>query len=345
MVEALNPTTGAVQKTTYKTVGELPIPDAYYRSMGLFGSYDLQLWQDRLQLTLGGRGDQISVHNDMGLNPLYEITDGIRNDSPSGQKVLWPSRTASDRSWSMNLGLLYHLSKKLGLTLNGARAFRSPFLEERYQYIDLGSLVRVGDPDLKPEKAGFLDAGVRYWGERFQLTTNVFVNRLYDMVAEIPGTFENRNALLKTNIGKAELYGWEMRTDVRLTARTSIWLASTMIHGQDIWQDKPLPQIPPYNAIIGVVVPVINWGRLDVQATFVADQDRTAPGEIRTPGYGYWDIYFNSSSLHLLSLHGRLLLAVENVSNRSYRNHLATNRGLIAQEPGRNYIAGWEMDF
>lgn len=344
-IEVLNPVTGAVQKTTMKTIGELPIPDAFYRSLGFYGSYEMQIFQDRLQVTLGGRGDQISVQNDVGLNPLYEVTDGVRNDTPAGQKVLWQSRKASDRSWSLNLGLLYHLSPKLGLTLNGARAFRSPFLEERYQYIDLGSLVRVGDPDLQPEKARFIDAGLRFQGQRIIVSTNIFLNQLYDMVAEIPGTYEDRKALLKTNIGKAQLYGWEMRTDLRLSAASSLYLSSTWIKGEDIWLDKPLPQIPPFSGTLGLVLPVGRLGSLDMQTTFFADQERLAAGEIRTPGYGVCDLYFNSATVPFLSVNGRFLLGMENIVNRSYRNHLATNRGLVVQEPGRNVIAGWAMDF
>jgi len=239
-IEVLNPTTGAVQNTTYKTLGDLPLPDAYYRSMGLFGQYEWSPQQSKWQVTLGGRYDVIQVENEEGLNPLYEITDGVRDETPAGQSVLWQAEKASDRSWSANLGLLYRLLPAVDLTVNLARSFRSPYLEERYQYIDSGNLVKVGDPELDPENGHFFDAGVRLFSGSLQAGANIFYNRLLNMIAEIPGSYEGRSALLKANIGKAALAGGEVSATVVPWEKISVRLHASYVHGQDLRLSQPL---------------------------------------------------------------------------------------------------------
>ncbi len=79
------------------------------------------------------------------------------------QVLYWSSYNAHDISWSGNAGFIYSLNEQTDITFNFARSFRSPSLEERYQYIDLGNLVKLGDPNLKPEKGYFFDLGLRIW--------------------------------------------------------------------------------------------------------------------------------------------------------------------------------------
>jgi len=343
-IEVLNPTTGAVQKTTNKTVGDLPLPDAYYRSMGLFSQYEWSPQRSKWQVTLGGRYDLIQVENEMGLNPLYEITDGVRNDAPAGQSVLWQAEKASDRSWSANFGLLYRLLPAVDLTANFARSFRSPYLEERYQYIDSGNLVKVSDPELDPENGHFFDAGVRLFSGSLQAAANVFYNRLLNMIAEIPGTYEGRNALLKTNIGKAALTGGEVSTTVVPWEKISVRLHASYVHGQDLRQDHPLSQIPPLHGGVTVQWQASGAGTLELAASAYDRQTRVAAGELTTDGYVYYDLYFNSRPVRIGGVSGRLMLGIENVTDKAYRNHLATNRGLIVVEPGRNFLARYQME-
>ncbi len=345
LIEVLNPVSGAVQKTINKVVGELPIPDAYYRSIGAFGQYEKRFFHQRLQTTLGARYDRIQVKNEQALNPLYEITDGVRNNTPAGQTVLWSSHQAQDHSWSSSAGFLFLLTHNLDLTLNVAHAFRSPFLEERYQYIDLGNLVKVGDPDLRPENGNFIDVGCRYITPGVQLYANIFYNRLQNMVGEIPGTYEKRNALIKTNIGKAELYGAEVSQTTVLSDRFSFWLRASYVHGTDMLLHAPLAQIPPLHGGVGVQIQIASLGAVDAAATIFDKQNRIAAGEFTTPGYVYYDVYFNSRAVRCGSWSGRLMIGCENAGNKDYRNHLATNRGLIVSEPGRNFLVRYQMEF
>ena len=344
-IEVLSPVNNTVVRTTSKTIGELPLPDAYYRSLGLFGQYEQYAMQKRLQLTLGGRYDKVQIENKEGLNPLYEIIDGIRNDAPNGQVVLWPAEKASDHSWSTNLGLLFRLTPWLDLTGNVARAFRSPYLEERYQYVDLGNLVKLGDPNLKPENGNFYDLGFRLVNGSATVTGNIFYNRLLNMVTETPGKYEGRNALIKANIGKAELMGGEFRSSLTLLEWLSVGLSASHVKGRDLILQQPLPQIPAFHAGATVQVQVGKLGTCDVSATSYAAQNQVAEGEFKTSGYTFFDLYFNSHPFHLSSLAGRILLGIENIGDKTYRNHLATNRGLITAEPGRNVLVRYQMEW
>ncbi len=337
---------GAVVKSISQITAERPIPVATYRSTGLFVQDELPTLWKRLTLTVGGRYDLISVENEAAKQPLYVTTDGVRNDAPTGQTSLWTAQKVENRSWSGNVAAVIRLTPEINLTANVARSFRAPYLEERYQYIDLGNLVKVGDPSLKPEKGLFGDVGVRFYGSRASLSMNLFYNRIEDMVVEAPSTYEGRSALKKTNVGTAVLYGAEIRGDVASRGGALRGYASAAyVYGQDRYLDAPLPLIPPFNGTAGLEVKLGGAARAEFVASFFADQERIASWEKRTPGYALYDLYLSSRPIGFAGLKTRLVLGVENLFDRAYRDHLSTNRGSITVQPGRNVIVRLQTDF
>ena len=143
-------------------------------------------------------------------------------------------------------------------------------------------------------------------------------------------------ALQKTNIGSAELYGFDMRLEYNLWRSFTVYGSAAYVYGQDTYINEPLPLVPPLNGRVGISGPVSRLFRFELAATLFATQPRTADWEIETPGYTLWDAYLSSKSISFGSLNGKLFLGVENILDRAYRNHLSTNRGAITAEPGRN---------
>ncbi|MEO8232182.1 MAG: TonB-dependent receptor [Ignavibacteriota bacterium] len=343
-IEVLNSTDSSVVKTIYKTVFEKPLPDADFSSAGIYLQDELNLFTN-LKLTLGGRYDFIWLSNAETLNPLYEINDGVVNNTPAGQTIIWNSESAKNKSYVFNIGLLYSLSENSNISFNAARSFRSPSLEERYQYIDLGSVIRVGDPNLKPEQGYFFDLGYRLFPNNLDLTTSLFLNSLTDLVTEIQGTYENRNALIKTNIGEALLYGFEYSINYRLLNQINIYNTLSYVHGLNKKDDQDLPQISPLNSIVGIEYFPLDWMSADVSAIIFAEQNKVAPGEISTPGYATFNFKLNFVNLNLGSIKAGVSIGLENILDKEYRNHLSTNRGLIISEPGRNIFVRANIAF
>lgn len=334
-IEILNPADSSVVRTTYKTIYEKPLPDADYSSAGIYLQDEMNLFNN-LNMTLGGRYDFIWLDNAETFNPLYEINDGVVNNNPSGQKVIWEAQSAENKSYVFNIGLLYSLSDHSNISFNAARSFRSPSLEERYQYIDLGSVVRVGDPNLKPEQGYFFDLGFRLFPDNLNFTTSLFLNSLKDLVAEVPGTYEGRNALIKVNIGEALLYGFEYSINYRVMNQISIYNTLSYVRGLNQKDDQDLPQISPLNGIVGVEYFPLDWMSAEISAILFAEQSKVAPGEKTTPGYATFNFKLNFINLTLANMKAGFSIGVENILDKEYRNHLSTNRGSIITEPGRN---------
>ena len=334
-VDVLNPQ-GEVVRSISQITAERPIPLSTYRSVGVFAQNELPQLFDRLTTTVGGRLDKIFVDNESAMQPLYQVVDGVRNDAPAGQFPIWTAQKVENFSWSGNLSLLYKLTDAANLTMTAARSFRAPYLEERYQYIDLGNLVKIGDPALKPEQGLFGDLGLRLYRGQSALTLNVFINRIEDMVVEAPAVYEGRSALKKTNVGSAQLYGVDAQWEFALGSRLRGFAGAAYVHGQDTYLDEPLPLIPPLNGRLGVEARLMSWLTAEAVGTFYGDQQRTASWEIETPGYAIIDAYFSTSAVAFAGLRTRLFVGVENLLDRAYRNHLSTNRGSITVEPGRN---------
>ncbi len=344
LINVLKPD-GSIAKSINQTVGERPLPIAEYRSVGVYAQDDYTVIENKLSVNIGGRFDQINVNNNAVSNPVYLIVDGARNTNPPNQVLNWSSRNAKDVSWSGNLGILYKLVNNVDLSLNVARSFRSPSLEERYQYIDLGSLIRLGNPDLKPEKGFFTDLGLRIWQNNFSFNGSVFLNNLTDLVVEKPGTYEGRAAAIKTNVGKAQLYGFDLSAEYNFYRNFTVYGSASYVRGKDTELNQDLPQIPPLNGRLGVRTMVADLFNIDLSSVIFAEQNKIAEGEIATPGYATFNLYFSSVPVELNLASLRLVAGVENILNKEYRNHLSTNRGLVTAEPGRNVFVKLKVNF
>ena len=328
-------------------IGEIPIPESWYRSAGMFIQDETRFLNDRAKLTLGGRLDLIHVENDEVMDPLYRIVNGTRNDNPPNQRLTFNAENITDISWSTDIGLLYSLTNDADLTLTASRSFRSPSLDERFKYIDLGATVRLGDPGLKPEHGYFFDLGAKIWKDNFHLTANTFLNIMTNLIVEMPGeasfplvAFPDSSvtipALINSNVDEAMLYGFDMSAQYNFYKTLVLFGSVPYVRGTDTQNDIDLPMIPPLNSRTGIRYKHPKWFGAEFSVNMAADQNRITEGETATKGYSRYDLVAFTEPLELAFLKLTFTAGVENITNRAYVNHLATNRGFVRFEPGRN---------
>ncbi len=337
---------------------EEPNPDSRFGSMGVFAQQEKKLLDDKLELTFGGRVDLIRVANDQALDPVGIMIDGVVKDPVPNQRITFNADTVRAFSWSANASALYHLVKNLDLTVNIGRSFRSPSLEERFKYIDLGSKVRLGDPNLNPEKGLFGDLGLRIWTDRFQLQANGFVNYMTDMIVETPGVFiyelstgpqsgltDTLPALINANVDRALLAGFDASVNYQAFRNVVIFSKFSFVSGMNLTQENPLPLIPPMMVAGGFRYQVPGVFTVEWTTTWASAQRKIAPGEKESDGYFLSDVAVYSARKEFGITSFQLFAGVDNLFNASYRNHLATNRGMIVAEPGRNVFVKMVMRF
>lgn len=347
-----------VVKTNNLVRGETPIPESSFSSSGIFIQDETHLINDKLTLIVGGRADLIQVKNDEGFDIDYLIVNGVRNDTPPNQRVTFEKGNGNSISWSANSGMIYKLSKDLDLSFNLARSFRSPSLEERFKYIDLGNYVRLGDPNLSPESAYSTDLGLRIWKPKFIFQIDAFVNRISNMIVETPGEFvytlntgelqgttDTIPALINANVSKALLYGFDFGFQYNIYSDLVLFASGSYVRGKDIEAAANLPLIPPLNGRLGIRYTYPGIGSAEVIVIAAARQDKLAEGEKETGGYSRYDLALNSANISLGRSKLQIFAGIDNLTDRSYTNHLATNRGGISIEPGRNIYLRLNFSF
>jgi len=347
---------GNVISTKVTIRGEVPIPDSRFTSGGFYFQDKTSLLDNKLEINFGGRFDLIHVVNKTAVDPLYLVVNDVWNNEPPNQRISFEAGEADNTSWSADIGLLYHALPDLDLTLTASKAFRSPSLEERFKYIDLGTTVKIGDPDLLPEDGYFFDAGARIWKDRFHLSTNIFINSMRNLIVEIPGvTYYNYSdqpgrtdtipALINSNVSRARLYGFDMMTNYNFFDGLTLMVSASYVRGKDTKNDSDLPQIPPLSGRFGTRYFLPEWIGAELYANLVADQDKIAEGEMVTKGYATYDLNIFSAPVKLGTASLKIFGGIENITDRAYRNHLATNRGIIKYEPGRNFYLRLKLEF
>lgn len=318
--------------------GERPVPHARFLSAGFYGQNEWQLIQEKITLVFGVRYDRIYIGNDETKNPDYIISNNRINTTPPQQHMLWSSGTAVNDSWSATTGIQYGVQRNLGLVLLVSTAFRSPSLEERFQYLTLGNGIHVGNRNLKPEQSTGINAGMYWHHSRSTLRADFFLNQLTNLVAEIPGVFDGSPAMIKANIDRARLYGYEISVVYSVAPWSTVRCAVSSVRGEDIQRNTNLREIAPLHGSIELDLYHHSAGSITVTSTVYAAQTRIADGESTTAGYGLFDLTAASLPVSIgrvtMTMHG----GVHNVLNTSYRHHLSTIRGTPSAEPGRNFF-------
>ena len=336
--------------------GEIPIPETYFTSAGIYVQDEFKKFNDRLKITIGGRFDLINIRNDEAIDPDYLIVNGVLNTSPSSQRITFEARDVINTSWSADLGLLYEISDHVNLTGSLSRAFRSPSIEERYKYIDLGSTVSIGDPDLKPEQGYFGDMGFHIWDEHLQISVNAFVNVMNNLIVAEPGEaiynysdqpdrYDTLQALINTNVDEALLFGYDMSFSYNFIDGFILFGSSSMVRGINTRDDTDLPLIPPFNGRIGIKYKHQKWFGVEAATNLVSDQNKIAEGETATTGFATYDLRIYSRPLDIGPGRLEIFTGIDNITDRAYINHLSTNRGIIKYEPGRNFYIRMKLAF
>jgi outer membrane receptor protein involved in Fe transport len=320
-----------------------PIPNSKFRSLGMFAKDDINLFNNSLNISLSGRYDFINITNQETKNPVYIINAGIRNDNVRNDLASFEAYDETNKSVSGGFGAVYKFTNEYDIVLNLGYNFRSPSLEERYQYIDLGGIVYLGNPELKPEEGLFFDLGFRIWKDNLNIRFNTFLNSFSNLV--IDDILFKDSIYVKNNVGDARLYGFDGRIDYNIYEDFLLYSSIAYVRGEDLTQNNDLPQISPLNGTLGFIVPIKNILQMDFSATLASDQNKIGIGERRTGGFVYFDISLASETINFSFVNLKLVAGIQNLFNRSYREHLSTYRGISIVEPGRNIFAKFIIDF
>jgi len=331
-IDVLAPDSSVVQTMVSQTE-DRPLPRGTYRPVGVYAADELELSR-AWKLGLGARLDLTSVSNELTYRTYVPATDA----------VLWEETDDVDLSWQTQARLAWRVRPGWEAYGNVSRSFRSPGLEERYLYVDLGHTVRLGDPSLDSEHGLFVEVGVRHSAAWGFVSGQAFSNRIRGLVIEVPGQFEGRQALVKANAGEALLVGFESEAAVAVSSRLLVRADVAMVRGTDERDDVYLPAIAPLAAHLSVLggSDEALWASAAMEA--VADQDRVAPGERGTPGRVTFDVAAGYGGLAVGPTRHRLTIGVKNLTDRAYRDHLATSRGTELTAPGRSFYTNWAVE-
>jgi outer membrane receptor protein involved in Fe transport len=314
---------------------EVPLPNSSFTSAGIYAQDEWKIIPRYTTLVMGGRYDGIRVHNDATYDTLW-LQYGGQRVTPSNRTVLWPENASNTKSWSVNAGIQQNVLKCLDASFLFSTAFRTPALEELYAYLTNTTPPHVGNPNLQPEKSISLDGALHVHLQNIALTVDVYYNTYQNLVGDTLGIFENAPAYVKTNIGEARIYGYELSLDGEPLNALTIRSSLSYIRGEDTKHNSNLGQIVPLQGNLAADYMIQKIGNVHADCEIVDDKTQLAKSEISLGGYALFNVGLTTTSLEAFGTNFKLSAGIQNIFDRAYVNFLSTLRGNLNNEPGRN---------
>jgi len=276
-------------------------------------------------------------------------------------------RARRDRELSGSAGVVWKWSKVWSLAASLSRTGRAPNVQERYAdgpHVGTQSF-ELGDPDLASEVSAGMEIGLRRRDGAVTGAVTLFANRFRGHIFERPTgkvavEHDGKWELVDANDPEAKEHGglpvyqfvqrdarfqgveaevlWHLHDarDSQFDLRFSADLVRAKADGEH------LPRIPAARVAVGALWATERWSLgAEVQRTFA--QERTAPGEPRSPGYGR----LGAHATRVLTT-GRVrteaFLRGSNLTDAEARPHPSFLKEL-APLPGRSLTAGVRLTF
>lgn len=326
---------------------QFSIPDVTVDALGLSARWR-RAFSEGTQLEAGARVDRVSSTADEGKanTDLYYAYHGVRETS------------RDDFEASFSLRLVQRIGRGIDLTAGIARTSRAPDPRERYFGLKRMGVDWVGNPIVDPPVTTGTEVGVTWSAGSSVLTARAWADRvdgfitLYgqERIHMVPGVM-NPNAQTYTNVD-AVLRGMSVDGTAALSSRFYVSGNLSYVRGtKDTNTDRNLSsenlaEMPPLTARLAV-----RWQNprlfAEAEGLSAAEQDRidTDLDEFATPGWAILNLKGGVTFGHW-----RLQLILENVFDRTYREHFSYLRnpfrsGVTINEPGRSYTLtlGWKL--
>jgi len=278
-------------------------------------------------------------YNNLQTNPDANSTDPIF-------QTLDASRQSN--AVTASLGAIHKFTSELTGSLSLARSFRAPTVQELFANgLDAPSASYMyGNSSLKPETGFGIDASLRGNFDKVAFELSPYVNWVNDYIyAFSPGdtTIDAVDwPILQFATANAQLMGFEASLTVQPLEHVAIKASGDYVNAEDTKASQPLPFTPPMHGLLRAT-----WQTPAAEAMAewrgAAAQDRLAPGETHTGGYGILNVgvgirRVHSGMVHSLSLH------CDNVFDRAYRDHTSVIKDFLPQ-PGRGIRLGYLLNY
>ncbi|MCE9733054.1 TonB-dependent copper receptor [Pectobacterium sp. IFB5596] len=207
---------------------------------------------------------------------------------------------------------------------------------------------------VKTEKTTQLDIGAQYSGQRLNSWVSAYVGRVNDFILF---RYDPMNARVsEADNVNATIMGGETGFSYKLTDswKTDASLAYSWAKNTD--DHRPLPQIPPLEARLGLSWEKGNWSSAGL-LRLVSQQNRVAVNEGNVVGKDFDNssgfAIFSANAAYRVNQHVKLSTGVDNVFNTTYSEHLnlagnssfGYSANTSVNEPGRTYWAKVNITF
>ena len=224
-------------------------------TQALYASADYNV-TDTVTLNFGTR--YTYVRTDM------KQADGYSISSSKTSNIQQTTGKKTDGQFVFNAGVLWHPRNDLTLRAAWSQGFRVPLLQERYVDTTMGQTrtVRVGNPDLKPEKSNNFEIGARWVSGPATVDAAIFYNRVTDLITAKP---INKKTSMMMNVAKSETIGMEFTGSYLLgNSGFEPHLAFALLHRtyKENGESTSKTGRPGFTATYGVKwAGDVNWGR------------------------------------------------------------------------------------
>jgi len=270
-------------------------------------------WNDRVFIIPGARLDYSRVH--VGSATTY-------NSRTGGFVTTDLNQTETDVAFSPKLAALVKMTDWLGVFGSIARTERMPTLDEIFNNYAVNDVEKEVSTNLELGFTLTFQDVIRD-SDGIQLKTTAFRNSIDDYYASYwDGT------QVQTDVIPEALYEG---VELEAAYASDTWygsLGASLIRGKNEMSGGYLNAVPADSLFLKAGYVHQPWD-LDIgwRGDFYAAQDRVGVDETATAGYAVHNLYAAWKPDEGQFANSELRLNVDNVFDKSYRNHLATNEG------------------
>ena len=321
-------------KTVYDNVWQ----DGRISHSGIFGEY--HFGHSSMQFILSGR---------------LEVNDANLQNASEEFALIYTDNNSTQVNPSFSFGGINNFKNNFSIGLWLGRAQRSGSLTERFiNFLPVGvdPYEMLGNPNIDPEINNQVDLTFGYKTSKMAIDIGFFASYLQDYISsEIDMSLSPRlpsspGVRQFINLDEAFMNGFEVTWNQNLPLGLQHQMSMTYTYGQNIVDDKPLPEITPldfrYN-LSGAYFK--NKFQPEVSFRYVMMQDRIATnfGETKTPAFSLVDITAKYQITKIWSVAS----GVQNLFDQTYYEHL--NRSIrgttdAIYAPGRNVYISIVLD-